>query len=81
MQGGVITLMIETTNFVAASLNNDMLTSKWFNSFFFAFSRIIEHRSRTAPMLRRYPAGSTCGSGALGSLIFGMVGGMDILLP
>jgi hypothetical protein len=30
-------------------------------------------------MLLRYPAGSTCGSGALGRAILGIVGGMDIL--
>ncbi len=31
-------------------------------------------------MLRRYPAGSTCGSGALGKLILGIVGGMLIAI-
>lgn len=31
-------------------------------------------------MLRRYPAGSTCGSGALGSVVLGMVGGMFIVI-
>ncbi len=30
-------------------------------------------------MLLKYPAGSTCGSGAFGSAILGMVGGIDIL--
>lgn len=38
----------------------------------------MPHLSRTAPMLLRYPAGSTFGSGALGSAILGMVG-IDIL--
>lgn len=36
------------------------------------------HLSRTEPILLRYPAGSTFGSGALGNAIFGMVG-IDIL--
>jgi len=31
-------------------------------------------------MLRRYPAGSTCGSGALGRLVLGMVGGMFMVI-
>lgn len=35
-------------------------------------------RSRTDPMLLRYPAGSTCGSGAFGKGMLG-IGGMDIL--
>lgn len=30
-------------------------------------------------MLRKYPAGSTCGSGAFGNATLGMVGGIDIL--
>lgn len=69
---------MDTTNFVV-SLNLLISTSKWFNSFLFAFFSTTEHRSRTALMLRRYPAGSTCGSGGLGRAILGMVGGMDIL--
>lgn len=39
---------------------------------------MIPHLSRTAPILLKYPAGSTFGSGALGNAIFGMVG-IDIL--
>lgn len=70
--------MIETTN-LTVSENLSMSTSKWFNSLFFAFCRTIEHLSRTAPMLLRYPAGSTCGSGDLGRATLGIVGGIDIL--
>lgn len=32
---------------------------------------MIVHLSRTEPMLRRYPAGSTCASGAFGRAILG----------
>lgn len=73
--------MIETTNLVVSS-NLLMSTSKWFNRFTFAFASTGRDLSRTAPMLRRYPAGSTCGSGALGRLIFGIAGfmGADILV-
>jgi hypothetical protein len=73
--------MIETTNLVVSS-NLLMSTSKWFNRFAFAFASTGRDLSRTAPMLRRYPAGSTCGSGALGRLILGIAGfmGADILV-
>jgi hypothetical protein len=71
-------LIIETTNRVVPS-KWLMSTLKWFNWFAFAFSNTGKDLSRTAPMLRRYPAGSTCGSGALGKLVLGMVGGIDIL--
>jgi hypothetical protein len=55
-----------------------MSTSKWFNSFLLAFSNTKEHLSLTAPMLLRYPAGSTFGSGVLGMSTLGMVGGMEV---
>jgi hypothetical protein len=73
------TLIIDTTNFVVSS-NLPMSTSKWFSWFAFAFSSTGRHLSRTAPMLRRYPAGSTFGSGALGSGILERVEGTDIVI-
>jgi hypothetical protein len=72
------TLIIDTTNRVVFS-NFPISTSKWFNWFAFAFSSTGRHLSRTATMLLRYPAGSTCGSGAFGRAILGMVRGIDIL--
>src|SRR5882724_9706617 len=71
------TLIIDTTNRVVSS-NLLMSTLKWFNWLALAFSSTGRHLSRTAPMLRRYPAGSTCGSGALGRATLGIVGGIDI---
>jgi hypothetical protein len=59
------TLMIETTKATESS-NLDMSTSKWFKSLSSAFSSTTEHLALTDPMLRRYAAGSTSGSGALG---------------
>lgn len=49
-----------------------MSTSKWRNSSLHAFAVTILHRSRTAPKLRRYPAGSSCGSGGLGMATLGI---------
>lgn len=68
--------MIETTKLVVSS-NLLISTSKWLSSFLFALSNTTEHRSLTAPMLLKYPAGSTCGSGAFGRSILGMVGGIE----
>lgn len=59
------TLMIETTKATVSS-NLDMSTSKWFNLLSTAFSSNTEHLALTDPMLRRYAAGSTSGSGAFG---------------
>jgi hypothetical protein len=74
---GMHTLIIDTTNLVVSS-NLLMSTSKWFSWFAFAFSSTARHLSRTAPMLRRYPAGSTFGSGAFGSGILGSMEGIAI---
>lgn len=38
------------------------------------------HRSRTLPILLKYPAGSTCGSDARGISILGIIGGI-LLYP
>ncbi len=55
-----------------------MSTLKWFNRFLLAFFNTTAFLSLTEPMLLKYPAGSTCGSGVFGMGIFGMVG-IDIL--
>lgn len=65
------TFMILATK-VITSPNFSMSTSKCFRSFRRALSVTILHRSRTAGRLRRYPAGSSCGSGGLGRSILGM---------
>jgi hypothetical protein len=70
--------MIDTTNLVVSS-NLLISTSKWFRRFSLAFSRTNFDLSRTAPILRRYPAGSTFGSGAFGRGMVRMLG-VDIFL-
>jgi len=49
-----------------------MSTSKCRSSFLSALSVTILERWRTAPKLRRYPAGSSWGSGGLGMSILGL---------
>lgn len=65
------TLMMRLTK-VTTSGNLRMSTSKCFNSFRRAFSVTILLLSLTAPRLRRYPAGSSWGSGGRGRSTFGM---------
>lgn len=50
-------------------------TSKCFSSFLNALSVTILLLSLTAPRLRRYPAGSSCGSGGRGRSILGSLTG------
>lgn len=67
------TLMILETK-DTTSPNLLMSTSKWFSSLRNALSVTILDRARTAPKLRRYPTGSSCGSGGFGMSILGMLG-------
>ena len=61
----ILALMIFETKDTTSG-NFRMSTSKWRSSSLYAFAVTILQRSRTAPKLRRYPAGSSCGSGGLG---------------
>lgn len=56
--------MIDTI-YEAVASNLLISTSKWFSWLFLALFKIMLERSRTAWMLRRYPAGSNAGSGGL----------------
>lgn len=47
-------------------------TSKWRSSFLYALAVTILHLSRTAGKLRKYPAGSSCGSGGRGMAMLGI---------
>jgi hypothetical protein len=56
---------------LTTSENLDISTSKWFKVFVIAFSATMFDRSRTAPRLRKYAAGSRFGSGGFGISTFG----------
>lgn len=65
-------MMLATNDTTSGNLR--ISTSKCFKSFFCALAVTILHRSRTALRLRKYPAGSSCGSGGLGMSILAKAG-------